>query len=432
MDNLRCAEYLSESPSTSSTLNAALIVSQNRRRSGKITEQNCNRTCDVTRLVLGQLPTNRKRPAPAEKLNNSQFPSVPPLKDRAIHQDNRCLDSLFKSQDFSAVRGNYFLNLESKITPKHRQQAMEWLYDVCKEEHCEPDVFPLAVSYIDRFLNMQSICREDLQVLASVCLFIASKVKAPQPLYAKKIAYYTDGGVHHQEILNWELVVLTKLNWDVSTATALDFLDQVSARYTTLQYLSEACRNAVHRIQLEEKFAFLVPSVQAAVCLLFAAVKSKIETLILTAEHAVFNILRCDPKIVYHYMEAVNRAVDGSYHQDTENDTSPGTLIAPPSSSTYMSPASTPLAIFPPLTAVTSSYVTPDHCSRASDDSGFNSGFSSPAANGELKNRSSSREEPPRRSRRCASRVGNKTMENRDNGLITSFYLSEQDFLQNF
>ena len=72
---------------------------------------------------------------------------------------------------------------------------------MCKEEHCEPDVFPLAVSYIDRFLNIQTIGREDLQVLASVCLFVSSKVKAPQPLNAKRIAYYTDGGVSIQEIL---------------------------------------------------------------------------------------------------------------------------------------------------------------------------------------------------------------------------------------
>ncbi|VDD94432.1 unnamed protein product [Enterobius vermicularis] len=251
MDNLRCPEYLSESPSTSSTLNgptAALLVSQNRRRSAKLTEQNRNRNYDVTRLVLGQLPTNRKRPAPAEKLNNSQFPCVPPLKDKAIHQDNRCLDSLFNSQD--SPRGNYFANLQQNLIPKNRQQAMEWLYDVCEEEKCEPDVFPLAVSYVDRFLSVQPICREDLQVLASVCLFIASKVKAPQPLNAKRIAYYTDGGVECKEILDWELLVLTKLNWDVSTVTALDFLDQVSARYTSLQHLNVACRNAVHRIQL--------------------------------------------------------------------------------------------------------------------------------------------------------------------------------------
>lgn len=84
-------------------------------------------------------------------------------------------------------------------------------------------------------------------------------------------------------------------------------------------------------------------------------------------------------------MEAVDRAVDGSYQQDIENDTSPAILVAPPSSSTYMSPSATPLAMFPAVTGMPSSYVTPDHCSRASDDSGFNSGFSSPATNGEFK-----------------------------------------------
>uniref|UniRef100_A0A0N5AIE5 Cyclin N-terminal domain-containing protein n=1 Tax=Syphacia muris TaxID=451379 RepID=A0A0N5AIE5_9BILA len=249
MDNLRCPEYLSESPSTSSSINAtSLVVSQNRRRSGKIVEH--HRTSDVTRLVLGQLPTNRKRPAPAEKLNNSQFPSVPPLKDRAIHQDSRSLDTLFKCQNLIAFPKNYFMEMEAQITPKQRHQAMEWLYDVCKEVNCEPGVFPLAVSYVDRFLNVQSINRDYLQILASVCLFIASKVKAPEPLNAKDIAYFTDGGVSCQQILSWELIVLAKLNWDVSTATALDFLDQVSVRYAPLHYLTDACREIIHRIQL--------------------------------------------------------------------------------------------------------------------------------------------------------------------------------------
>ncbi|VDK21852.1 unnamed protein product [Anisakis simplex] len=108
---------------------------------------------------------------------------------------------MFTAQNRTSVNHNYFLSVQTHITAKHRQQAVEWLLDVCREEHCEPDVFPLSVSYIDRFLALQNIFRDNLQTLASACLFIASKVKAAQPLQAKRIAYYTDGGVPSRAIL---------------------------------------------------------------------------------------------------------------------------------------------------------------------------------------------------------------------------------------
>lgn len=441
MDNLRCTELLADSPSTSDTVNNSTISMNQRRRMAKLTSEQNRSTTNARRLVLGQFPANRKRPAPAEKLNTSQHPSVLSLPDKTVHQDIRSLDGLFNAQTNNAVRGNYFVSVQTNITPKHRQQAIEWLYDVCKEEYSEPDVFPLAVSYIDRFLNVQNIYRENLQALAGACLFISSKVKAPQPISAKRIAYYTDGGVQQQEILSWELLVLSKLNWNVSTATALDFLDQVAARYNSLHPLGEACRISLHRIQLEEKFAFLVPSMQAAICLLFAAAQSNSQSILSSAEHALFNVLRCDSKLLYGYMEAVEKIIKGSHGRgEEEKDTSPAALVAPPSSGTYRSPALTPPVVPAPLAAVPSSlmsnYTSPEQHSRASDDSGFNSGFSSPAAAFDFKGHGQYRD-PCMAARRQAKRISqprlatiHKNLEHSDSGVITTFYASEQDFLQ--
>uniref|UniRef100_A0A0M3I833 Uncharacterized protein n=1 Tax=Ascaris lumbricoides TaxID=6252 RepID=A0A0M3I833_ASCLU len=56
MDNLRCTEYLSDSPSTSNTLNVntAVTISQSRRRSVKITNEERFHH-EQGRLVLGQV-----------------------------------------------------------------------------------------------------------------------------------------------------------------------------------------------------------------------------------------------------------------------------------------------------------------------------------------------------------------------------------------
>ncbi|VDN43907.1 unnamed protein product, partial [Gongylonema pulchrum] len=154
-----------------------------------------------SKLVLGQIPLSRKRQSTEERLNSAQWPSVLPLADRTIHRDNRCLDSMFKAQSALFLNGNCFLSVQTDVTAHHRHQAVEWLFDVCKEERCEADVFLLAVSLVDRFLSVHPIDRHNLQALAGVCLFVSSKVKAPQPLNAQRVAYYTDGAVRVDQIL---------------------------------------------------------------------------------------------------------------------------------------------------------------------------------------------------------------------------------------
>lgn len=59
---------------------------------------------------------------------------------------------------------HYFTGVQENITPFHREQAIDWIYDVAKEENCDGDVFLLAVSLIDRFMSVQNILKHDIQV----------------------------------------------------------------------------------------------------------------------------------------------------------------------------------------------------------------------------------------------------------------------------
>ncbi|VDK59231.1 unnamed protein product [Anisakis simplex] len=117
---------------TSSTGNVPTISTQSRRRSVKITNESRLHQ-EQGRLILGQLPVNRKRSAPTDRLNTAQWSSVLALSDKTIHQDNRCVDSMFTAQNRTSVNHNYFLSVQTHITAKHRQQAVEWLLDVSEE-----------------------------------------------------------------------------------------------------------------------------------------------------------------------------------------------------------------------------------------------------------------------------------------------------------
>ncbi|KAE9416820.1 hypothetical protein Angca_004042 [Angiostrongylus cantonensis] len=211
--SLHCAEFLADSPSTSTLLHASALAApttvtefhqyldEHRRRSGRIVLQPLNQR----RLSHGQ-----------ENLKSNHL---------------------------------YFTSVQEHIEPVHREQAVEWICDVAKEEKCDADVFPLAVSLIDRFLSLQNIFRQDIQVLAGVCLFIASKVKAPQPMNAAKVAYYTADSVKVHDVLSWELLVLAHLNWEITSPTGFDFFDHLSARLPSLHTLRPAFTSVLHRIQ---------------------------------------------------------------------------------------------------------------------------------------------------------------------------------------
>lgn len=79
--------------------------------------------------------------------------------------------------------------------------------------------------------------------------------------------------------------------------TALLFLIKNEKKFFYMQKL-------ITKIISDEKFAFLVPSVQAAICLLFAAVCSGSARIIHCTENALVNVLRCDPVCSYFFLSA--------------------------------------------------------------------------------------------------------------------------------
>jgi len=63
---------------------------------------------------------------------------------------------------------------------------------VLEEQKCEEDVFCLAVNYLDRVLSVLPLRKSQLQLVASVCMFVASKFTDTVALAAECLVMYTD------------------------------------------------------------------------------------------------------------------------------------------------------------------------------------------------------------------------------------------------
>jgi len=75
------------------------------------------------------------------------------------------------------------------------------LFQVCEEQCREEEVFPLSINYLDRVLSTAQIKRTQLQLIAAVCMFIASKVKEATPIEAEKLVIYTDFSITLNDLL---------------------------------------------------------------------------------------------------------------------------------------------------------------------------------------------------------------------------------------
>ena len=128
-----------------------------------------------------------------------------------------------------------------------RKIVTDWMLEVCEDQESRPEVFLLAVHYLDRFLSSTTITKTQFQLVAATCLLLASKFSAVVPISALQLVLYTDHSVTVEELREWELRVLAVIQWELSAPTSHSFLEQLLARLECLAILSTAQLSKLRR-----------------------------------------------------------------------------------------------------------------------------------------------------------------------------------------
>ncbi|XP_056367319.1 G1/S-specific cyclin-D3 [Oenanthe melanoleuca] len=148
-------------------------------------------------------------------------------RDPQLLGDRRVLQNLLSLEERYSPRVSYFQCVQRDIQPYMRKMLAFWMLEVCEEQKCEEEVFPLAMNYVDRYLSSVAVHKNHLQLLGAVCMLLASKLRETMPLTVEKLCIYTDNSITPQELLHWELLVLEKLKWDLVSVIANDFLPHI-------------------------------------------------------------------------------------------------------------------------------------------------------------------------------------------------------------
>ncbi|KAL3095803.1 hypothetical protein niasHS_005562 [Heterodera schachtii] len=316
-----------------------------------------NSNNNITNMTV---QSNRKRRAAEEeedrRLNEKERLWVCADVDRAVHLDPRPLQALLQAEKSvtvseAQIRHEQRVNCggggardEPGIEEWARAKAVEWMHEVCEADHADFVVLPLAVAYLDRMLACRFVPRRNLQALASGCLLLASKMRAPQPMSAQRMAEHTDNSVRMEELLDWEMLVLNHLQWNLLQSTPFEFFDQLLVRCPVLEALREDFALTLHRTQKVLRLATQLPSVQAAATLLFVALRTRKKHLLVESEQAIRRNLGIDPmNTLVPLFGPIEGALDGllpangaetqrQYAQSVEEERWQLAAIQPPSS----------------------------------------------------------------------------------------------------
>ncbi|KAL6048014.1 hypothetical protein STEG23_036135 [Scotinomys teguina] len=115
---------------------------------------------------------------------------------------------------------------KKNVSPSQRDEVIQWLAKLKYQFTLYPETFALASSLLDRFLATVKAHPKYLNCIAISCFFLAAKtVEEDEKIPVLKVlARDSFCGCSTSEILRMERIILDKLNWDLHTATPLDFL----------------------------------------------------------------------------------------------------------------------------------------------------------------------------------------------------------------
>ncbi|XP_058783138.1 G2/mitotic-specific cyclin C13-1-like [Vicia villosa] len=108
------------------------------------------------------------------------------------------------------------------MTTNMREKLVDWLVEVADVYKLLPETLHLAVSYIDRFLSIQSLNTSKLQLLGISAMLIASKYEEVNPTRAVQFCQITTYELH--EVLEMEARILKSLNYEMGNPNVITFL----------------------------------------------------------------------------------------------------------------------------------------------------------------------------------------------------------------
>jgi cyclin B len=163
-----------------------------------------------------------------------------------------------------------YMERQVQVNAKMRAILIDWLVDVHKKYKLHAETLFLAVSLIDRYLDLQVTAQRHLQLVGVTALLIAAKFEEVYPPLIKDFVYVTDKAYTREDIVQMEVSMLRVLQFKICQPTAVNFLE----RYQIINGCTDAHRHlAQYLLELtlvDYKMIKYAPSHLAAAAILLS------------------------------------------------------------------------------------------------------------------------------------------------------------------
>lgn len=110
-----------------------------------------------------------------------------------------------------------YMDFQDEIQWHMRATLIDWLLQVHMRYHMLPETLWIAVNLVDRFLSARIVSLAKLQLVGVTAMFIAAKYEEILAPSVEEFVFMTDGGYSREEILKGERIVLSTLDFNVSS-----------------------------------------------------------------------------------------------------------------------------------------------------------------------------------------------------------------------
>ena len=129
---------------------------------------------------------------------------------------------------------NYLLSTETipyhdsydntSVSSENRATCIGWISSMCSDLKLENLVLHNSVNIFDRFLSVQDITTNNLQLAAAASTFIASKYEEIYPAKSRHFVFAMDGAGSKKDLLEMEMRILKEIDFSVGSPSANTFL----------------------------------------------------------------------------------------------------------------------------------------------------------------------------------------------------------------
>ncbi|NP_001133768.1 G2/mitotic-specific cyclin-B3 [Salmo salar] len=221
---------------------------------------------------------------PRELPPHLQRPQIPEEFDiDTQHQDDPTLTPQYAKEIFDYLKAREekfilsdYMSIQPSLNAGMRAILVDWLVEVQENFELNHETLYLAVKVLDHFLSTAPVNRENLQLIGSTAMLIASKFEERCPPCVDDFLYVCDDAYKREEVIAMETSILQALGFDINIPVSYRFLRRyakcVSASMETLTLARYVCELSLQEMDLVPERGSLL----ASACLLLALVTKEL------------------------------------------------------------------------------------------------------------------------------------------------------------